>query len=172
MPIWQRDRARRPPAEFQKILDHSGIGMELLDGGAGAPRRGAGERVAVEELAGRRMPMPPAFARSRRTRTSWPCGKTPTPEFPSTGKPRPSTRSCNSERILPLTADRKEEYCCVAGHQTVTWPVILPKPRICCRGIPLRCLPILLDNVPCGRTMTILSTHAIITECPLASVIA
>src|ERR1039458_7392871 len=53
------------------------------------------------ELRKVRMPMPPASGRSPPTRTSLRSGKTPIPTFPSTSKPRQSTRSCNSS-LLPV----------------------------------------------------------------------
>ena len=69
-------------AEFQKILDHSGIVWNCW---TGALAHLGVARAMLCSLEPRRvqMPMPPASGRSPRTRISSPSGKTPTPTSPS-----------------------------------------------------------------------------------------
>ncbi len=70
--------------------------LELLDRSAGEAGRSSRQRFAGEDLAGRRC-RPRSHERAEQpTRTSSRCGKTPTPIFPSTNKPKPSTRSYSS----------------------------------------------------------------------------
>ena len=45
-------------AEFQKIIDHSGIGLELLDRSPGASGRGSVPMPCSRQLRRERMPMP------------------------------------------------------------------------------------------------------------------
>jgi hypothetical protein len=69
-------------AEFQKILDHSGIVWNCWTGALahlGVARANALQREPRRE----RMPMPPASGRSPPTKISSPSGKTPTPTSPS-----------------------------------------------------------------------------------------
>ena len=82
-------------AEFQKILDHSGIVWNCWTGALahlGVARANACSREPRRV----RMQTPPASGRSPPTKTSSPSGKTPTPTSPSSSKPKPSTRGCSN----------------------------------------------------------------------------
>jgi hypothetical protein len=71
-------------AEFQKILDHSGIVWNCWTGALAHLGVARANALQVENVAtGERMPMPPASARSPPTKISSPSGKTPIPTSPS-----------------------------------------------------------------------------------------
>jgi tetratricopeptide (TPR) repeat protein len=73
-------------AEFQKIIDHSGIVWNCWTGALahlGVARANALQARTFLAAAGERMPTPPASGRSLPTKISSPSGKTPTPTSPS-----------------------------------------------------------------------------------------
>ena len=90
-------------AEFQKIIDHSGIVWNCWTGALAHLGLARCRRPASEEPRGVWMPILPAPGHFWPTRISSRSGKTPTPASPSSSKPRRSTRSC-SRGDLPLTA--------------------------------------------------------------------
>jgi hypothetical protein len=82
--------------------------LELLDGGLGAFRSGAGKGTASKNL-GELMPMPVASGRSPATKSSSSSGRTPIPIFRFTGKPKPNTRGCNTETSIPFEQCRADD---------------------------------------------------------------
>jgi tetratricopeptide (TPR) repeat protein len=70
-------------AEFRKLKDHRGVVGNFVTGSLA--------RLQI----GRAYAMAGDTAKERRTKTSSPSGKMPISTFPSTSKPRPSTRSCS-----------------------------------------------------------------------------
>ena len=82
--------ATRAAAEFQKFIDHRGL-VENFPWGALA-RLGLARAYALRRGQGPRAPTRPAPP----IRISSPSGKTPTPTFPSSSKPRRSTQSCSN----------------------------------------------------------------------------
>jgi hypothetical protein len=84
-------------AEFQKIIDHSGIVWNCWTGALA--HLGVARANALQAKTSRAWtPMLPAPGHSWPTRISSRSGKTPTPTSPSSSKPRRSTRSCSSRR--------------------------------------------------------------------------
>jgi len=82
-------------AEFQKILDHSGIVWNCWTGALAHLGVACANALEAKTSQGR-MPTPPAFGRSPLTKIFSRSGRTPTRTFPSSSPPSPNMPSCGS----------------------------------------------------------------------------
>ena len=89
----QAKRGTEAAAEFQKIVDHRGINPTARRAFAGQAGPGPGLCDQPETRPRPELPI----------RISWRCGRTRTPIFQSSKKPKRSTRSCSKPVDIPFT---------------------------------------------------------------------